>query len=78
MQSIRWEETRHPFFLETALKPLRLDIRFTEIPAKWEARPEGESQNTFFANFAYFKTGFRIRFMKRNKILNGNTATVNP
>jgi hypothetical protein len=69
VQSIRWEETRHPFFLETALKPLRLGVRFTEIPAKWETRREGESQNTFFANFAYFKTEFRIRFMKKENIL---------
>jgi hypothetical protein len=68
VQSIRWEETRHPFFLETALKPLRLGVRFTEIPARWEARREGESQNTFFANFAYFKTEFRIRFMKKEHI----------
>jgi glycosyltransferase involved in cell wall biosynthesis len=69
VRSIRWEETRHPFFLETALKPLRLGVRFTEIPAKWKARCEGESQNTFFANFAYFRTEFRIRFMKKEKIL---------
>jgi glycosyltransferase involved in cell wall biosynthesis len=69
VQSIRWEETRHPFFLETALKPLRLGVRFTEIPAKWEARCEGESQNTFLANFAYFRTEFRIRFMKKGRIL---------
>jgi glycosyltransferase involved in cell wall biosynthesis len=68
VRSIRWEETRHPFFLETALKPLRLGVRFTEIPAKWEARCEGESQNTFFANFAYFRTEFRIRFMKKENI----------
>jgi glycosyltransferase involved in cell wall biosynthesis len=69
VQSICWEETRHPFFLETALKPLRLGVRFTEIPAKWETRTEGESQNTFFANFAYFKTEFRIKFMKKGDIL---------
>jgi hypothetical protein len=68
MRSICWEETRHPFFLETALKPLRLGVRFAEIPAKWEARCEGESQNTFFANFAYFRTAFRIRFMKKENI----------
>jgi glycosyltransferase involved in cell wall biosynthesis len=69
VQSIRWEETHHPFFLETALKPLRLGVKFTEIPAKWKIRREGESQNTFFANFAYFGTEFRIRFMKKEKIL---------
>ena len=69
MRAIRWEETRHPFFLETALKPLRLGVKITEIPAKWVARDEGDSQNSFFKNFAYFKTEFRIRFMKREDIL---------
>jgi glycosyltransferase involved in cell wall biosynthesis len=69
MRSIRWEEEKHPFFLETALKPLRLGVRFTEIPAKWEARVEGASQNPFFANFKYFKTEFHIRFMPEKDIL---------
>ncbi|GHV73883.1 hypothetical protein AGMMS49940_11850 [Spirochaetia bacterium] len=71
MRSINWEETKHPFFLETALKPLRLGVQFTEIPAKWKARIEGESQNTFFANFAYFKTEFHVRFMKKKDIFKG-------
>ena len=69
MQSIRWEETRHPFFLETALKPLKLGVELIEIPAQWRPRQEGESVNGFFANFAYFKTAFRIRKMSREDIL---------
>jgi glycosyltransferase involved in cell wall biosynthesis len=69
VRSIRWEEEKHPFFLETALKPLRLGVQFTEVPAKWEARIEGESQNSFFANFKYFKTEFHIRFMPKKDIL---------
>jgi glycosyltransferase involved in cell wall biosynthesis len=69
VRSINWEETKHPFFLETALKPLRLKVPFTEIPVKWVARIEGESQNTFFQNFAYFKTEFHIRFMRKKDIL---------
>ena len=68
MQSIRWEEEKHPFFLETALKPLRLGVPMSEIPAKWEARTEGESQNSFFQNFRYFKTAWHIRFMKKQNI----------
>lgn len=71
MQSINWEETKHPFFLETALKPLRLGVKISEIPAKWEARTEGESQNGFFENFKYFKTELHIRFMKKSDILKG-------
>jgi glycosyltransferase involved in cell wall biosynthesis len=69
VQSIRWEETKHPFFLETALKPLRLGVHIHEIPAQWKARTEGESQNSFFKNFDYFRTAFKVRCMKKNKIL---------
>jgi glycosyltransferase involved in cell wall biosynthesis len=69
VKKIRWEESRHPFFLETALKPLRMGVKFIEIPAKWEARVEGESQNSFFKNFEYFRTAFRIRFMKLTQII---------
>ena len=62
VHAIRWEETRHPFNLECAVKPLRLGVPFKEIPASWEPRPEGESQNPFFRNFEYFRIGFRARF----------------
>jgi glycosyltransferase involved in cell wall biosynthesis len=69
MQSIRWEELKHPFFLETALKPLRLGVKFIEIPVKWQARTEGVSQNSFWANFKYFPTAWHVRFMKKSDIL---------
>ena len=62
LQAILWEEFRHPFLFETLIKPLRLGVSVIEIPGKWQARDEGESQNTFFRNFAYFKIGFRVRF----------------
>ncbi len=69
VKGIRWEELKHPFFLETALKPLRLGVKFIEIPADWTARTEGISQNGFFANFKYIKTAVRIRFCKKSKLL---------
>ena len=69
MKNIKWEEFKHPFFLETALKPLRLGVKFIEVPAKWEARTEGVSQNSFFANFKYFKTAWHDRFLKADEIL---------
>ncbi len=71
MKSINWEELKHPFFLETALKPLRLKVRFIEVPGHWSARTEGQSQNSFFANFKYFKTAFHNRFLTKEKILKG-------
>lgn len=69
MLSISWEELKHPFFLETALKPIRLGVKFIEIPVKWTARTEGVSQNSFWANFKYFKTAWHVRFMKKKNIL---------
>lgn len=68
MKSIKWEELKHPFFLETALKPLRLGVKFEEVSAHWVARTEGVSQNSFFANFKYFKTAWHNRFVKINQI----------
>lgn len=69
MKKIEWTELKHPFFLETALKPIRLGVKFIEIPAHWSARTEGVSQNTFFANFNYFKTAWNNRFLKKEQIL---------
>lgn len=69
VQAIRWEEVRHPFNLETVVKPLRLGVPVTEISTTWHARIEGESQNPFFRNFAYFKTGLLTRFASSRSIL---------
>jgi glycosyltransferase involved in cell wall biosynthesis len=69
VQAIRWEELRHPFLLETIVKPLRLGISVTEIPAAWRARMEGESQNTFMRNFAYFRIGVRTRLALKSSLL---------
>jgi len=69
VQAIAWEELRHPFLLETMIKPLRLGVRAIEIPGKWRARTEGESQNTFLRNFEYFGIGWRVRFAPVSKIL---------
>ncbi len=69
MRAIDWREVRHPFFLETSLVPLRLGVPFVEIPVQWVPRPEGDSQNSFFANFRYFKTAFRVRFAGRDALL---------
>jgi len=69
VKNIDWKELKHPMFLETAIIPLRLGVKFVEISGKWKARTEGISQNSFMANFNYFKTAFRIRFTKKNKLL---------
>ena len=72
LRSINWHEVKHPFFLETALIPLRLGVRIQEVPAHWKARTEGVSINPFWANFRYFKTAFRIRFTSRKQLLKQN------
>jgi hypothetical protein len=64
MNSIVWENLKHPFFFETLLKPLRLGVPTRELPSSWKARVEGESQNPFFANFIYAWIGLKIRFSK--------------
>lgn len=69
MKQIQWEELKHPFYLETALKPIRLGIPFHEIPATWTARQEGESQNSFLQTFAYVIPALRIRFYSKERIL---------
>ncbi|MBR1739457.1 MAG: glycosyltransferase [Ruminococcus sp.] len=68
-KAIEWEEMKHPFFLETALKPIRLGVKIHEIPTVWAARQEGESQNSLLATFKYLRIAFKVRFMSRRKIL---------
>jgi glycosyltransferase involved in cell wall biosynthesis len=69
IQSIAWEELRHPFLLECLVKPLRLGTPVLEVTSVWTARIEGESQNTFFRNFVYFRTGIKSRFASRKALL---------
>jgi hypothetical protein len=69
LKSIAWEEVRHPFLFETILKPLRLGVRVREVASPWKARIEGESQNSFFRNFAYLAIGLKVRFYPRKRIL---------
>ncbi len=68
IKKIHWEELKHPFLFETIVKPLRLGTKVIEIPTKWEARKEGESQNPFFRNFIYFRIGFKTLFYSKNRI----------
>jgi hypothetical protein len=74
VQAIRWEELRHPFLFETMVKPLRLGVPVVEIPAIWIVRPEGESQNTFFRNFAYFRIGLKTLWTSKKKLLRSPDA----
>jgi len=68
-RAIRWEELRHPFNLESAVKPLRLGVPFVEIPSAWRQRIEGQSSNRFLCNFAYFCVGLKTRFACKKSLL---------
>ena len=68
VKKISWEELKHPFFLETILKPIKMKTNIIEIPSSWKARLEGESQNNFMANFLYIKTALRIKFFWKSTI----------
>ena len=67
-QSIRWEEYKHPFFLETALKPIRLGVRIHEISSPWKAREEGISQNSLLQTFKYLRIAFKVKFERIDSI----------
>jgi glycosyltransferase involved in cell wall biosynthesis len=69
VRSVRWDELRHPFLLETIVKPLRLGVPVIEVPTHWRARSEGESSNTFLTNVTYVRTGLRVRFARRSSLL---------
>ncbi|WP_298208144.1 glycosyltransferase family 2 protein [Ferrimicrobium sp.] len=71
VRAIRWEELRHPFLLETIVKPLRIGIQIYEIPSRWSARTEGESSNSFLRNFVYFRIGIRTRLQPVSGMLTG-------
>jgi len=74
VQAIQWEELRHPFNLESLVKPLRLGVPVAEIPTVWRPRIEGESQNPFFRNFEYFRIGFKARFAPKASFWRARSA----
>jgi glycosyltransferase involved in cell wall biosynthesis len=69
VKEIVWEELRHPFLLETILKPIRLGAKVVEIPSSWRARTEGESHNSFWQNFVYFRIALRTRLRSKEELL---------
>jgi glycosyltransferase involved in cell wall biosynthesis len=74
VQSIRWDELRHPFLFETLIKPMRLGVPVVEVPSVWSARTEGVSQNTFFRNFEYFRIGLKVRFAPKRSLLRSSSS----
>jgi len=65
LRQIRWEELKHPFLLETLLKPLRLGFRVKEIPVTWTPRREGHSQMTLNTYSGYVRIALKVRLRPR-------------
>jgi glycosyltransferase involved in cell wall biosynthesis len=70
LREIRWEELKHPFLLETVLKPMRLGRSVAEIPVVWTPRPEGESQMTLPTYLGYFRLALKTRLRPRSAARN--------
>lgn len=66
---IQWESTDYSLMLEMVLKPLRLGVKFIEIPTDCHKRTEGASGNSPMRTAAYFLTALKVRFMKREDIV---------
>jgi glycosyltransferase involved in cell wall biosynthesis len=65
LRQIHWAELRHPFLLETLLRPLRLGMRVQELPVTWTARREGESQMTLATYWGYVRIALEVRLRPR-------------
>lgn len=68
LEGIIWEELKHPFLLESLLKPLRCGARVTEIPCTWRARTEGTSANLFVETFKYLRVALKARFVPKRRL----------
>jgi glycosyltransferase involved in cell wall biosynthesis len=64
LREVSWEELKHPFLLETMVKPLRLGRDVREIPVTWTRRVEGESQMTLPTYWGYFRIAFKTRLRR--------------
>ena len=71
-----WEELRHPFLLECLLRPLLRGATSTEIAVRWTARKEGESHNSFWTNFLYFRIALKLWLRDRSKMPLKPTAEI--
>ncbi len=69
LRAIHWEGLRHELLLETLLKPLRLGVEVFEVPTRWAAREEGESQNSLSTQARYVSMLFRTRVATPERLL---------
>lgn len=71
-RAINHEEVKHPINIERVVIPLRLGVKFHEVPAVCHMS-DGETVNPLMANFAYLRPAFRWRFAKRADMVRPGT-----
>lgn len=74
MRKVKLRELRHPFFLESLVKPLRLGCTVRELPARWERRTEGESAIRLWDFVGYFRVGFMTLVTPRSWLVAGEAS----
>jgi dolichol-phosphate mannosyltransferase len=60
-RDVEWQETWHPFVLESILVPLILGVPVIEVPTVWRSRREGSSSWSALGYWRYLITAARIR-----------------
>tara|TARA_A100001035_G_C27786978_1_gene504940 strand:- start:2030 stop:2737 length:708 start_codon:yes stop_codon:yes gene_type:complete len=55
LKEFNWKMRNHSFFLEIILLPLKKGYQAIELPAKWNKRKEGISNNKIIYYLSYFK-----------------------
>ena len=71
-----FRESKHTFFLESLLIPLRLNAQILEIPVRWVARDEGSSVVNFRTLISYLRPIIRVRLVKSSKLYRTNDKNV--
>ena len=66
---IRWTHTGFDFLPEPVFKPLKLGVKFMEVPTRNVPREEGKSHNTFFSHIFYYRTILEIFFTKKENLI---------
>ena len=80
VKDIIWEESRHPFFFEAILKPIRLGYRIAEVNVPWDTfstRKSSIGRAKPIDLFAYIRTGLRIRFLSQKRMRLGAPTPTN-
>ena len=67
-RAINHREVKHPINIERVVIPMRLGVKFREVPAVCRMS-DGETVNPFMANFAYLRPAFYWRFKPKKKLV---------